>query len=76
MILAAADGQKEALALIKEGKYGATGMNNPKLVAETGLEIGLKVLQGRKRFSETARYAMRLYHERKCGVNTGQDPVF
>lgn len=50
LILAAADGQKEALALIKEGKYGATGMNNPKLVAETGLEIGLKVLQGEKDF--------------------------
>ena len=31
LVLAAADGQKEALALIKEGKYGATGLNDPDL---------------------------------------------
>lgn len=46
LIAAAADGQKEALALIKEGKYGATGMNNPALIGKTAVEVGLKVLQG------------------------------
>lgn len=46
LVLAAADGQKEALALIKEGKYGATGLNDPDLVARTAVDIGLKSLAG------------------------------
>ncbi|OIQ10376.1 hypothetical protein MTCOM_21680 [Moorella thermoacetica] len=49
-IVAAADGQKEALALIKEGKYGATGMNNPTLIGKTAVQVGLKVLEGDKSF--------------------------
>jgi len=50
LILACADGQKEALKLIKSGDYGATGSNNPVLIAETAIEIGLKVLQGNSDF--------------------------
>ncbi len=50
LVLAAADGQKEALKLIKEGKYGATGLNNPSLIARTAIDIGLQVLQGKKDF--------------------------
>lgn len=46
LVLAAADGQKEALELIKKGEYGASGMNNPALVASTAVEIGIKYLQG------------------------------
>jgi ribose transport system substrate-binding protein len=46
LALAAADGQKEALALIKEGKYGATGLNDPDLVARTAVDIGLKAIKG------------------------------
>ncbi len=46
LVLAAADGQKEALKLIKEGKYGATGLNDPALVARTAVDIGLKALKG------------------------------
>ena len=46
LVLAAADGQKEALAAIKEGKYGATGLNDPDLVARTAIDIGLKALGG------------------------------
>jgi ribose transport system substrate-binding protein len=45
-VLAAADGQKEALAAIKEGKYGATGLNDPDLVARTAVDIGLKAMNG------------------------------
>ena len=44
--LAAADGQKEALAMIKEGKYGATGLNDPALVARTAVDVGLKAVDG------------------------------
>ncbi len=44
LVLAAADGQKEALALIKQGQYGATGLNDPALVARTGVEIGHKAI--------------------------------
>ncbi|HIJ70618.1 MAG TPA: substrate-binding domain-containing protein [Planctomycetes bacterium] len=50
LVLACADGQKEALELIKKGEYGATGMNNPVLIAETAIEIGLKVLAGETNF--------------------------
>ncbi|MDO9416751.1 sugar ABC transporter substrate-binding protein [Pararhizobium sp.] len=46
LALAAADAQKEALALIKEGKYGATGLNDPDLVARTAVDIGLKAVNG------------------------------
>jgi ribose transport system substrate-binding protein len=46
LVLAAADGQKEALALIKEGKYGATGLNDPDLVARTAVDIGMQALSG------------------------------
>jgi ribose transport system substrate-binding protein len=54
LVLAAADGQKEALELIKQGKYGATGMNNPVLIAETAIEIGLEVLQGKTDFPKVS----------------------
>jgi len=54
LIIAAADGQKEALKLIKEGKYGATGLNNPVLIAETAIEIGLRVLQGETGFPKVS----------------------
>jgi ribose transport system substrate-binding protein len=54
LVLAAADGQKEALKLIKEGKYGATGMNNPVLIAETAIEVGLAVLQGKTDFPKVS----------------------
>jgi ribose transport system substrate-binding protein len=50
LILAAADGQKEALKLIKSGEYGATGSNNPVVIAEKAIEIGLQVLQGNSDF--------------------------
>ncbi|WP_414653282.1 substrate-binding domain-containing protein [Geminicoccus sp.] len=46
LALAAADGQKEALAMIKEGKYGATGLNDPDLVARTAVDIGMQALDG------------------------------
>lgn len=45
-LVAAADGQKEALALIKEGKYGVTGLNDPALVAKTAVDLGIKVVKG------------------------------
>ncbi len=47
MLVAAADGQKEALELIKKGEYGATGLNDPDLIARTAVEIGVKALQGK-----------------------------
>jgi ribose transport system substrate-binding protein len=43
-VFAAADGQKEALQAIKAGNYGATGLNNPKLVATTGVDILVKAV--------------------------------
>lgn len=47
LLVAAADGQKEALELIKEGQYGATGLNNPALVAATAVDIAKDVIDGK-----------------------------
>src|SRR6201999_1000798 len=33
LLVAAADGQKEALQLIQQGEYGATGLNSPTILA-------------------------------------------
>lgn len=46
LLVAAADGQKEAYELIKTGDYGVTGLNNPNLIAETAVKIGLQALNG------------------------------
>lgn len=46
LLVAAADGQKEALQMIKDGKYGATGLNDPDLVGRTAIDVGLKALDG------------------------------
>ena len=46
LLVAAADGQKEALQMIKEGKYGATGLNDPDAVGRTAVDVGMKALDG------------------------------
>jgi len=46
LLLAAADGQKEALQEIKDGKYGATGLNDPALVASTAVDMAKKAIDG------------------------------
>ena len=40
------DGQREALALIKQGTYGASGLNSPTELAKTGVETALSYLAG------------------------------
>ncbi len=55
-IAASADGQKEALALIKEGgcdgRYISTGLNSPSLAAEEALKISVEVATGQKKPSD------------------------
>lgn len=46
LLVAAADGQKEALQMIKDGKYGATGLNDPDLIGRTAVDVGLKAVNG------------------------------
>lgn len=46
LLVAAADGQKEALQMIKDGKYGATGLNDPDLIGRTAVDTGLKAVNG------------------------------
>lgn len=46
VLVAAADGQKEAMAMIKEGNYGATGLNDPALVAATAVDLAKKAIDG------------------------------
>ena len=50
LVLAAADGQKEALELIATGEYGATGLNDPALVARTAVDYVVEYLNGRTDF--------------------------
>lgn len=50
IIVAAADGQKEAFAKIMEGEYGATGLNNPVLIAKMAVDVAVKVLSGERDF--------------------------
>jgi ribose transport system substrate-binding protein len=50
IIVSGADGQKEALKLIKSGKYGATGLNDPVLIGEKAVEIAVKILSGDRNF--------------------------
>lgn len=51
LVAAAADGQKEALALIKEGgctgRYVSTGLNSPSLAAEDALKIATDLATGK-----------------------------
>lgn len=46
LVAAAADGQKEALELIEQGAYGATGSNDPELTGKTAVDLGVKYLNG------------------------------
>jgi ribose transport system substrate-binding protein len=52
-VAASADGQKEALALIKEGgcdgKYISTGLNSPDLAAQEALAIAVDIATGKKK---------------------------
>ncbi len=52
-VAASADGQKEALALIKQGgcdgRYISTGLNSPSLAAEQALQISVEVATGKKK---------------------------
>jgi ribose transport system substrate-binding protein len=55
-VAASADGQKEALALIKEGgcegRYLSTGLNSPSLAAEEALKISVDVATGKTKPSD------------------------
>ena len=55
-VAAAADGQKEALALIQEGgcdgRYISTGLNSPSLAAEEALQIAVDIATGAKKPSD------------------------
>lgn len=62
LVLAAADGQKEALELIAQGSYGATGLNDPALVASTAVDLVVEYLNGRRDFQRVT------YTDRKSVV--------
>ena len=55
-VAAAADGQKQALALIKEqgcdGRYLSTGLNSPSLAARDALQIAVAIATGQKKTSD------------------------
>ena len=47
LLVAAADGQKEALQMINDGNYGATGLNDPDAVGRTAVDVGVQALDGK-----------------------------
>jgi ABC-type sugar transport system substrate-binding protein len=44
------NGQKEAFEMIMKGDYGATGLNNPVLIADMAVDVCVKVLAGERDF--------------------------
>jgi len=46
LVFAAADGQKEAVKLIGEGKYGATGLNDPAVIGKMAADLAMKAANG------------------------------
>lgn len=46
LLVAAADGQKEAYELIQSGEYGVTGLNNPNEIAAMAVDVGVQALNG------------------------------
>jgi ribose transport system substrate-binding protein len=44
LIFAAADGQKEAVKLIMDGKYGATGLNDPAVIGKMATDLAVQVV--------------------------------
>ena len=46
MLVAAADGQKEAIKMIESGDYGATGLNNPATVASQAVDLAKAAIDG------------------------------
>jgi ribose transport system substrate-binding protein len=45
-VVACADGQKEAYQLIQEGRYLATGLNDPALAAATAVDVAVDLMNG------------------------------
>jgi ribose transport system substrate-binding protein len=54
LIAAAADGQKEALELIQQGSYCATGSNDPELTGKTVVDLGVRYLNGDRNIPRTS----------------------
>jgi ribose transport system substrate-binding protein len=50
LIVSAADGQKEAFEMIKNGDFGATGLNDPELISKKAVDIAIRVLSGETGF--------------------------
>jgi ribose transport system substrate-binding protein len=78
-VAASADGQKEALALIKqggcEGRYISTGLNSPSLAAEQALEISLAVATGQKKPSDYPKESFTLAEGIGCeNIDEFYDP--
>ncbi|GAB0112614.1 substrate-binding domain-containing protein [Acidisoma sp. C75] len=47
LLVAAADGQKQALELIQKGEYGATGLNSPTILGRMAVDLGVQALEGK-----------------------------
>lgn len=52
LIVSGADGQKEAFEMIMKGEYGATGLNDPVLIADLTVDVVVRILSGERDFPQ------------------------
>ena len=52
IVVSGADGQKEAFEMIIKGDYGATGLNDPVLIAEMAVDAAVRILTGDRDFPQ------------------------
>jgi ribose transport system substrate-binding protein len=69
-VVAAADGAKQALELIKQGEYGATGLNLPTIIADMTIDACQEYFDGRTDFPD------RIYTPAACVNESNVDEYY
>jgi len=75
-VVAAADGQKEAYELIMKGEYGATGLNDPVLIAEMVVDIAVRYLSGERDFPDVIHTPAACIHKDNVEEHYDPDAIF
>jgi len=76
LVVAAADGQKEAFELIMKGEFGATGLNDPVLIAETVVDIAVRYLSGERGFPDVIHTPAACIHKDNVEQYYDPDAIF
>lgn len=76
LIVAAADGQKEAFEMIMKGEYGATGLNDPRLIGEMAVNIAVRILTGETDFPAVIYTPAACIHQGNVDEYYNPDAIF